>query len=127
MGGGVSLPDDLRFDPRFVDKPWGSELIWALSPDYCGKILTVETGESLSLQYHEKKDESWYVLDGAANLELGLADTELKTIEIRKGDAFRFEPGTRHRVTATETLRVLEVSTPHLDDVVRLEDRYGRS
>lgn len=123
----MSFVDGLRFDPGLVDKPWGSELIWALSDVYCGKILTVDAGESLSLQYHEQKDESWYVLEGAGRLELGETDTELDTIEIQPGDAFRFEPGTRHRVTATERLRVLEVSTPHLEDVVRVEDRYGRS
>ena len=123
----MSFADTLRFDPRFVDKPWGSELIWALSDEYCGKILTVDPGESLSLQYHERKDESWYVLEGLAKLELGETDSELETIEISVGDSFRFEPGTRHRVTAIEALRVLEVSTPHLDDVVRVEDRYGRT
>jgi mannose-6-phosphate isomerase-like protein (cupin superfamily) len=127
VGALVSLADDLRFEPRFVDKPWGSELIWALSEVYCGKILTVDPGESLSLQYHELKDESWYVLEGVATLELGTSDTELETSEIRVGDAFRYTPGTRHRVTAIETLRILEVSTPHLDDVVRVEDRYGRA
>ncbi len=123
----MSFADTLRFEPRFVDKPWGSELIWALSEQYCGKILTVNPAESLSLQYHQQKDESWYVLEGSARLELGETDAELETIEITAGDSFRFEPGTRHRVTAIETLRVLEVSTPHLDDVVRLEDRYGRT
>ena len=123
----MTFADTLRFDPRFVDKPWGSELIWALSDEYCGKILTVNPEESLSLQYHEQKDESWYVVEGMATLELGETDSELVSIEIRPGDAFRFKPGTRHRVTAIETLRVLEVSTPHLDDVVRVEDRYGRT
>ena len=123
----MNFINTLRFDPRVVDKPWGSELIWALSEEYCGKVLNVNPGESLSLQYHEQKDESWYVLEGRANLELGQTDAELETIEINPGDAFRFRPGTRHRVTAIETLRVLEVSTPHLDDVVRVADRYGRS
>ena len=123
----MSFADTLTFDPRVVDKPWGSELIWALSDEYCGKILIVNPGESLSLQYHEQKDESWYVLEGIAKLELGQSDSALETIEIHPGDAFRFRPLTRHRVTAIETLRVLEVSTPHLDDVVRVADRYGRS
>ena len=123
----MSFADSLRDEPTFVDKPWGSELIWALSEEYCGKVLTVKPDESLSLQYHERKDESWYVLEGRARLELGETDDGLETIEIAPGDAFRFEPGTRHRVTAIETLRVLEVSTPHLDDVVRVEDRYGRA
>lgn len=123
----MNLADDLSFDSTFVDKPWGSELIWALTEEYCGKILTVEEGESLSLQYHECKDESWYVLEGSGRLELGLSDTGLEVSELQPGAAFRFKPGTRHRVTAVETLRLLEVSTPHLDDVVRVEDRYGRA
>jgi mannose-6-phosphate isomerase-like protein (cupin superfamily) len=110
-----------------IEKPWGHELIWALAEDYCGKILFVRAGESLSLQYHEAKDESWYVLDGRAELELGPVAGELDRGIIEPGDAFRFRPGTVHRVTAFEDTRILEVSTPHLEDVVRLEDRYGRA
>ncbi len=122
----MSLANDLSFDSTFVDKPWGSELIWALSEEYCGKILTVDEGEALSLQYHEVKDESWYVLEGRATLELGTTDADLESSELNVGDALRFKPGTRHRVTAIERFRILEVSTPQLDDVVRVEDRYGR-
>jgi mannose-6-phosphate isomerase len=115
------------FEPRTVDKPWGSELIWAETDDYAGKILFVKAGESLSLQYHEVKDESWYVLEGRARLELGLVGEEaLKEVEITGGQAFRFRPGTIHRVTGIEDTRILEVSTAHLDDVVRLADNYGR-
>jgi mannose-6-phosphate isomerase len=115
------------FEPRRVEKPWGHELIWAVTDDYCGKILFVRAGESLSLQFHREKDESWYVLDGRAELELGdpgqgVLDAEV----IGPGSAFRFRPGTVHRVRALEDTRVLEVSTPHLDDVVRLDDAYGR-
>jgi mannose-6-phosphate isomerase len=110
-----------------VEKPWGSELIWAESEHYAGKILFVKAGESLSLQYHEFKDESWYVLEGRARLELGRAgEGSVDEIEIVPGQAFRFRPGTVHRVTGIEDLRFLEVSTAHLDDVVRLEDAYGR-
>ena len=115
------------FEPRVVEKPWGSELIWAESEHYAGKILFVRAGEALSLQYHEVKDESWYVLEGRARLELGRTGEGLvEEVEIAAGDAFRFRPGTVHRVTGVEDARILEVSTPHLDDVVRLEDAYGR-
>jgi mannose-6-phosphate isomerase len=115
------------FEPRTVDKPWGSELIWADSEHYAGKILFVKAGESLSLQYHEVKDESWYVLEGRARLELGRAgEGTLEEREIVPGDAFRFRPGTVHRVSGIEDTRILEVSTAHLADVVRLEDDYGR-
>ncbi len=112
--------------PRRVEKPWGWELVWAETEAYVGKLLFVRAGESLSLQYHEVKDESWLVHEGRARLELGDVGGELEAIEIATGDAFRFRPGTLHRVTALEDTLVLETSTPHLDDVVRLEDRYGR-
>jgi len=112
--------------PRRVEKPWGWELVWAETEHYVGKLLFVRAGEALSLQYHERKDESWLVRKGRARLELGEVEGELETIEIRAGDAFRFRPGTVHRVTALEDTLVLEVSTPDLDDVVRVEDRYGR-
>ncbi len=112
--------------PRKVEKPWGWELVWAEADSYVGKLLFVRAGESLSLQYHEVKDESWLVQEGRARLELGEVGGELEEIEISPGDAFRFRPRTVHRVTAIEDTLVIEVSTPHLDDVVRLEDRYGR-
>ncbi len=114
------------FEPRRVEKPWGWELIWAHAEAYVGKLLFVRAGQSLSLQYHEQKDESWLVQEGRAALELGDRGGELTTIEIGPGDAFRYPPGTVHRVTAIEDTLVIEVSTPQLDDVVRLEDRYGR-
>jgi mannose-6-phosphate isomerase len=119
--------DRFSFDPQKVEKPWGWELIWALTDDYCGKILFVKAGESLSLQFHNVKDESWYVLEVRARLELGQAgEGMLEEAVIAPGEAFRFRAGTVHRVTALEDTRILEVSTPHLDDVVRLEDNYGR-
>ena len=114
------------FEPRRVEKPWGYELIWAVSEIYVGKVLFVKAGESLSLQYHEQKDESWLVYDGRASLELGQVGGEMTAVEIAAGDAFRYRPGTVHRVTAIEDTTILEVSTPHLDDVVRIDDRYGR-
>ena len=112
--------------PRRVEKPWGWELVWAETESYVGKLLFVRAGQSLSLQYHEVKDEAWLVQEGRASLELGELGGELETIEIAPGDAFRYRPHTVHRVTAIEDLLVIEVSTAHLDDVVRLEDRYGR-
>ena len=112
--------------PRKVEKPWGWELVWAEAEDYVGKLLFVRAGESLSLQYHEVKDESWLVQEGRATLELGNVEAELETFEIAAGDAFRFRPRTVHRVNAVEDTLVIEVSTPQLTDVVRLEDRYGR-
>ena len=122
----MSARERYGVEPRTVDKPWGFELVWAAADDYVGKLLFVRAGEALSLQYHERKDESWLVREGTARLELGERGGELETLEIGPGDAFRFRPGTVHRVTAVQDLLVLEVSTPQLDDVVRIEDRYGR-
>ena len=120
--------DHFAFDPKTVDKPWGSELIWALTEQYAGKILLVKAGESLSLQFHNVKDEAWYVLEGRAEVELGApGDRVLASEVVSTGAAFRFTPGTVHRVKAVEDTTILEVSTPELDDVVRLEDNYGRT
>ena len=129
-----------RHEPRRVEKPWGFELIWAEAEEYVGKLLFVRAGHALSLQYHDRKDESWFVQEGRATVELGevdgppetpvpedlVLDLELEVIEIGPGDAFRFRPRTVHRITAIEDTLVLEVSTPHLEDVVRIDDRYGR-
>jgi len=112
--------------PRKIEKPWGWELVWAEAEAYVGKLLFVRAGESLSLQYHEFKDESWLVQEGRARLELGEVGRELETFEMSSGDAFRFRPRTVHRITAIEDTLVIEVSTPQLTDVVRLEDNYGR-
>lgn len=115
------------FDVRKVEKPWGHELIWALTDRYCGKILFVRAGCALSLQFHNEKEESWYVQSGRAKLELGEAGQGALSEEVvAAGAAFHYVPGTVHRVTAIEDTTILEVSTPHLDDVVRLEDLYGR-
>jgi mannose-6-phosphate isomerase len=120
--------DSLRTNARRVEKPWGYELIWAESDDYVGKILFVKAGHALSLQYHEIKEESWLVQSGLASLELGATpEDELETIEIRAGDTFHYRPRTVHRVRAIEDTTIVEVSTPFLDDVVRVEDRYGRT
>jgi mannose-6-phosphate isomerase-like protein (cupin superfamily) len=115
-------------DPRRVEKPWGWELIWAETEYYLGKILFVRAGESLSLQFHRDKDESWYVESGRAKLELGEAGQGVLDEEVVvAGACFHFRPGTVHRVSALEDTTILEVSTYHPDDVVRLEDAYGRA
>lgn len=120
--------DRWRFEPRRVDKPWGWELIWAETEHYVGKILFVRAGQSLSLQFHNEKDESWYVQSGRAEIELGEPGAAVLNNEIVAGGAcFRYEPGTVHRIRALQDTTILEVSTPHLDDVVRLEDAYGRA
>ena len=119
--------DRWAFETRRIDKPWGHELIWALSERYCGKLLFVKAGCALSLQFHNEKDESWLIQSGKARLELGEAGQRILHEEvIGPGAAFRYRAGTVHRVTALEDTTILEVSTPELDDVVRLEDLYGR-
>jgi mannose-6-phosphate isomerase len=115
------------FEAYRVEKPWGWELVWALTDTYAGKLLFVRAGQSLSLQYHERKDEAWYVQEGRATLELGALGDELDSDEIGPGDTFHFPPGTVHRVRALEDTLIVEVSTPELDDVVRLADDYGRT
>ena len=111
-----------------VDKPWGHELIFAVTDRYAGKLLVVNAGESLSLQFHKVKDEAWYMLEGRAELELGAAgEGVLNTEVVAAGASFHFPPGTVHRLRAIEDTTILEVSTPELEDVVRLEDRYGRA
>ena len=119
--------DRWAFEVRKVEKPWGYELIWALTDVYCGKILFVTAGSSLSLQFHKDKDESWLVQSGRAKLELGeVGQRVLHEEVIAAGAAFHYAPGTVHRITAIEDTTILEVSTPQLDDVVRLADQYGR-
>ena len=123
----IETLDRWAFDVERVEKPWGYELIWALTEVYCGKVLFVKAGHSLSLQFHREKDESWLVQSGRAKLELGRVGQSVLAEEvIGPGAAFHYEPGTVHRVTAVEDTTILEVSTPQLGDVVRLEDSYGR-
>ena len=111
---------------RFVDKPWGREEVFAETPDYVGKILFIRRGEALSLQYHEVKEETLRVLDGELELVSGPDAHSLETHRLGPGAVFHIAPGTLHRMVAASDCRLLEVSTNHLDDVVRLEDRYGR-
>ncbi len=115
------------FEPERVEKPWGWELIWAHSEQYVGKLLFVRAGHALSKQFHKVKDESWYFHEGRAQVELNAPGEAVeKTEVVGPGAAFRLKPGTVHKLTALEDTLVIEVSTPHLDDIVRLEDRYGR-
>lgn len=119
--------DKFAIEPEKVEKPWGHELIWASTEHYVGKTLFINAGESLSLQFHKIKDEAWYVLSGRAEVELGAPGQGILNSEIvGPGAAFHFPPGTVHRVTAVNNTTILEVSSPHPDDIVRLEDRYGR-
>ena len=115
-----------KHTPREIPKPWGSELLWAETDLYVGKTLRVNAGESLSLQYHEVKDETLHMLSGEIVFEVGTDIESMETVALRVGESFRITPGTIHRMTAVSDAEILEVSTNHLDDVVRLEDRYGR-
>ncbi len=111
---------------RMVPKPWGHEEVFATTDRYVGKVLFIRAGEALSLQYHRQKDETIRVLEGELELLAGPSPERLERILLRPGEAFRIPPRTVHRMIARSDTRVLEVSTPELDDVVRLEDRYGR-
>lgn len=116
----------MKETPTRVDKPWGHELIWAHTDQYVGKILHVNPGHALSLQYHEVKDETIFLLSGEMKFWAGPSMEELKEVTLLAGEAFRVKPGTIHRMEAVTEVDMLEASTPHLKDVVRLEDRYGR-
>lgn len=111
---------------RRVEKPWGYEIHWAHTERYVGKILHINAGHALSLQYHVKKDETVYVQRGRLRYEIE-RDGVMTTLDLGPGDALHVTPGTIHRMTAVEDTDVLEASTPEIDDVVRLEDRYGRA
>ena len=119
-------PEFGRADQHKVEKPWGYELHWAVTDRYAGKVLHITKGEALSLQYHERKDEYQYVITGCVDIEVGGTDGPLTTRRMSAGDTLHITPGTRHRLTAVEDTDIFEVSTPEIDDVVRLEDRYGR-
>ena len=111
---------------RHVTKPWGNELIFAENERYAGKILHLDGGHTLSLQYHERKDETLYVLKGELTLSVEV-DGRMTERRLKPGEAYRIEPGVRHRLRADADCDVVEVSSPELDDVVRLEDAYGRA
>ena len=114
-----------RFDVRFVQKPWGHETIWAHTDRYVGKVLHIKAGHALSVQYHNRKDETIHLLAGEMIYRVQ-EDGVLTDMRLRAGESFRNEPGTIHQMEAVTDCDVLEASTPDLDDVVRLSDRYGR-
>jgi mannose-6-phosphate isomerase len=111
---------------RTVSKPWGREVIFAENELYAGKILHLEAGHSLSLQYHERKDETIFVLEGQMQLTVEI-DGILQELTLHPGQTHRIRPGVRHRMRADSLCTIVEVSSPQLDDVVRLEDDYGRA
>ena len=112
---------------RTVSKPWGHETIWAHTDRYVGKILHIKAGHALSVQYHDVKDETVYLLSGELKYWVKLEGSDaMRDMHLARGDAFRITPGTIHYMEAVTDCDVLEASTPELDDVVRLEDRYGR-
>lgn len=111
---------------RRVEKPWGHELIWAETPRYVGKVLHIKAGERLSRQYHQVKEETLLIQSGEMLLEVGPAEA-IEKRTMKPGDVFHVKPGTIHRMIAVSDVDVVEVSTPELDDVVRLDDVYGRA
>ncbi len=113
--------------PRKIEKPWGFEILFAETPKYAGKVLFVRKGRRLSLHYHKVKDEVLYVHDGKVNMEIERDGENKEALTLRAGDCVRITPLTRHRLTAIEDTTLFEASTPELDDVVRLDDDYGRT
>ncbi len=116
-----------RVQIKHVPKPWGHETIWAHTERYVGKILHINAGHELSVQYHNKKDETVYLLSGTINYRVQREGSDrLEDMQLTVGESFRNTPGTVHQMVAVTDCDVLEVSTPELDDVVRLTDKYGR-
>jgi len=111
---------------RLVEKPWGHELIWAETGRYAGKVITIEAGKRLSLQRHERKEESLFVLSGTLNLHLEDDGGVVRVIQVGPGESAHVPPGRIHRFEARDRVQLIEVSTPELDDVERLQDDYGR-
>ena len=121
----AGAPASGRVEARVVPKPWGHELIWAHTDRYVGKILHIEAGHELSVQYHDRKDETVHLLSGELSYRVHI-DGELRDVRLKAGESYRITPGTIHQMVAVTDCDVLEASTPELDDVVRLSDRYGR-
>jgi mannose-6-phosphate isomerase-like protein (cupin superfamily) len=120
-------PGSGRVEVVKVPKPWGHETIWARSDRYVGKILHINAGQELSVQYHERKDETIHLLSGKIVYRVKGKDEVLDDVQLKVGESFRITPGTVHQMVALTDCDVLEVSTPELDDVVRLSDKYGRT
>ena len=119
--GTVRTVNDVR-----IEKPWGYELRFAITDRYLGKVIHVNKDQALSLQYHEVKDETLLMTVGVMDLELARDDGVMETHRMRVGDCIRIVPGRKHRMVAVEDCEFVEVSSPEINDVVRLEDRYGR-
>ena len=118
---------DGKSDVRFVAKPWGHEVIWAHTEHYVGKVLHIKAGQALSVQYHNQKDETIHLLRGEMIYRVDFKDGRgLVEVPFSVGESYRNTPGVIHQMEAVTDCDVLEASTPHLDDVVRLTDRYGR-
>lgn len=117
-----------RVEVKTVPKPWGHETIWASTDRYVGKILHIKAGHALSIQYHNAKDETVHLLSGEIiyRVQTGPGQDDLEDVRLRAGESFRITPHTVHQMEAVTDCDVLEASTAHLDDVVRLKDRYGR-
>ncbi len=118
-------PRSGRVEVAVVQKPWGYERIWASSERYVGKVLHIKAGQELSVQYHNRKDETVHLLSGELIYRVKL-DSELEDVKLRTGESFRICPGTVHQIIAVTDCDVLEVSTPEKDDIVRISDKYGR-
>ncbi len=123
----ITLSKKPTHEIKKTEKPWGYELLWAHTEQYVGKILFVKQGHSLSLQYHKIKEETMYFQSGSCLVETGKDEKSLETFTFTSGDSFHITPGTLHRLTAETDCTIFEVSTPHLADVVRLKDNYGRT
>lgn len=115
-----------RSEVKIVPKPWGHEVIWAHTDRYVGKILHIRAGQALSVQYHERKDETVHLLSGEMIYRVGRDADALEDVRLAVGESFRITPHTVHQMEAVTDCDVLEASTPEIDDVVRLSDRYGR-
>jgi len=120
-----AAPASGRVEARVVPKPWGHELIWAHTDRYVGKILHIKAGHELSVQYHNRKDETVHLLAGELSYRVQI-EGELRDVRLKAGESYRITPGTIHQMVAVTDCDVLEASTPDLDDVVRLSDKYGR-
>ncbi|MEX1256054.1 MAG: cupin [Gemmatimonadota bacterium] len=116
----------MKVPVKHVEKPWGRETIWAECGSYAGKTLFVKAGESLSLQYHREKEETLHLISGRVRFWIGTSAGAMRDLDLIPGESVHLVPGTLHRIEALADSVLLEVSTPHLHDVVRLEDRYGR-
>jgi mannose-6-phosphate isomerase len=119
-------PDEEGGDQTRVPKPWGEEQIWVWTDRYAAKVITIEAGKRLSLQYHEAKDEAVFVLSGRLRLHLEDANGEMRALDLGPGESRRVPVGRKHRFEGLERTELIEVSGPELDDVVRVEDDYGR-